>query len=538
MTGRSSTRLAERHALGEDDVSTLQRQAGKPTPSHPPAVGRERQLAAAPALERDRWPELHGRIGNQAAARRLQRRDAAALITDAAATSQTSTASSATTTVAPQQTSDVPLMLQRKCACGGGSFGGECEECSKKKLGVQTKLLIGAPQDAYEQEADRVATRVTGASPPPMASASAADERLVATQLEELGPSELTAGGSPLPSSLRGFFERRFGRDLGEVRLHAGPQAEARSEQLNAHAFTYGSHIWLGKGHSAGPGFLLAHELAHVIQQRQPKALPETQAGDPSTTTSAAPRIQRRGLTGSVPFWVPLGAKGKKTGTDLHKELLEKVKEKHSDLDIEANAPNADIYGCDLDHRGSIDLYRSDPLHVMPGFYFGTDSLKSFARVGKGVPSGLRPYAVGNKIEGTADAPKTVELGELKPASKPMVDAGKDQLNDYLCGMNKAVELTNKCSSIAKAPSWPLPKKDVKKLPAGAASVSEGEEAELVVADHQGKQQTGSQVRDDRSPCLGQRRSQRKRPRPCARVTRNRPLGVLRETGEPRGNAD
>lgn len=457
-------------------------QAAKQTPSRPPAVDRERRPAVAPVLAPDRWPVLHDRIGNQAAARHLQRR--AAL--------------SATTV--PQRTMDAPLTLQRKCACGGGDFGGECEECSKKKLGLQTKLRIGAPQDAYEQEADRVAARVTGTSPPPMTSPSAAAERLVASQTDELEPSELTAGGSPLPSSLRGFFERRFGRDLGEVRLHAGAQAEARSEQLNAHAFTYGSHIWLGKGHSAAPGFLLAHELAHVIQQRQPRALPGSEGRDPSTTKSAAPRIQRRGLTGSVPFWVPLGAKGKKTGTDLHKELLGKVKEKYGEMDVEANAPNADLYGCGLDHRGSIDLYRSTPRHVMPGFYFGTVSLKNFPGVTKDAPSGLRPYADGKRIEGTVDAPTTVELGELKPASKPMVDAGKDQLNDYLCGMNKAVELTNKWAAIVKAPPWKLPVANVKKLPSSDVSVAEGEPTDLVVADIKETSDRGAKYKTDVRP--------------------------------------
>ena len=85
------------------------------------------------ALVSDR--ELQGGIGNQAAARRLQRRAAAG----------------------------APLILQRKCACGGGAAGasGECEECRAKKIaGLQTNLRINEPGDIYEQEADRVAEQV------------------------------------------------------------------------------------------------------------------------------------------------------------------------------------------------------------------------------------------------------------------------------------------------------------------------------------------------------------------------------------------
>ena len=52
-------------------------------------------------------------------------------------------------------------LLQRKCACGNHTMaGGECEECAKKKTGLQRKLAIGANNDPLEQEADRVADQI------------------------------------------------------------------------------------------------------------------------------------------------------------------------------------------------------------------------------------------------------------------------------------------------------------------------------------------------------------------------------------------
>ena len=52
-------------------------------------------------------------------------------------------------------------LLQRKCACGGAAgMSGECQECGKKKMRLQAKLLINEPGDIYEQEADRVADQV------------------------------------------------------------------------------------------------------------------------------------------------------------------------------------------------------------------------------------------------------------------------------------------------------------------------------------------------------------------------------------------
>jgi Domain of unknown function (DUF4157) len=80
------------------------------------------------------------------------------------------------------------------------------------------------------------------------------------------------AGGAPLPSSTRSAMESSFGRDFGGVRVHAGPQAEGLASNMNARAFTSGSNIYFGAGQyspgtNAGRG-LIAHELAHVVQQR------------------------------------------------------------------------------------------------------------------------------------------------------------------------------------------------------------------------------------------------------------------------------
>ena len=57
-------------------------------------------------------------------------------------------------------------LLQRKCACGNtaSAVSGECEQCQGDKLvGVQTKLVVGASDDPFEREADRVADRVSAA---------------------------------------------------------------------------------------------------------------------------------------------------------------------------------------------------------------------------------------------------------------------------------------------------------------------------------------------------------------------------------------
>jgi hypothetical protein len=79
------------------------------------------------------------------------------------------------------------------------------------------------------------------------------------------------SGGAPLPEGARERFEPRFGHDLSTVRVHTGPQAAASAHELNAHAYTFGQDVVFGAGQydpgSAAGQRLLAHELAHVVQQ-------------------------------------------------------------------------------------------------------------------------------------------------------------------------------------------------------------------------------------------------------------------------------
>ena len=77
--------------------------------------------------------------------------------------------------------------------------------------------------------------------------------------------------GGPLDAGVRSRIEPLFGRELSGVRVHHDNTAASLSSGLDARAFTVGNHIALGAGEYQ-PGTidgdaLLAHELAHVIQQ-------------------------------------------------------------------------------------------------------------------------------------------------------------------------------------------------------------------------------------------------------------------------------
>ncbi len=88
------------------------------------------------------------------------------------------------------------------------------------------------------------------------------------------GPGAVLAqlgAGRPLDSGVRSRMEPLFGQDFSAVRVHTDSGAASLSAGLDARAFTVGQHIALGAaeyqpGTLAGDA-LLAHELAHVVQQ-------------------------------------------------------------------------------------------------------------------------------------------------------------------------------------------------------------------------------------------------------------------------------
>jgi hypothetical protein len=129
--------------------------------------------------------------------------------------------------------------LQRKCDCGSGSATGECEACKKK------------------EEEQKVQRKASPAGAPAFA--------------PPIVHNVLNSPGQPLDRATRGFFEPRLGSDLGRVRVHFDARAADSAKAVGAHAYTVGNNIVFGAGRYS-PGSsegrkLLAHELAHIVQQ-------------------------------------------------------------------------------------------------------------------------------------------------------------------------------------------------------------------------------------------------------------------------------
>lgn len=81
-----------------------------------------------------------------------------------------------------------------------------------------------------------------------------------------------SGGGTPLDSSTRSSMESRFGESFDDVKVHTDDRASASAEAVGANAYTVGSDIVFRAGQfdasSSSGQKTIAHELAHVVQQR------------------------------------------------------------------------------------------------------------------------------------------------------------------------------------------------------------------------------------------------------------------------------
>ena len=176
---------------------------------------------------------------------------------------------------------------------------------------LATASRVSRREDPAEREADRVADAVlrgetvavrgaaAGASVHRMCSACEEEQRKqqeapVQAKRDSGSPgalagnaaslSNLDGHGQPLPVALLGELEPRFGYDFRDVRVHTDAHAGDSARAFDALAYTYGRHVVFGAGQfdpsSAKGRRLIAHELAHVVQQRATGASLQRKEGD------------------------------------------------------------------------------------------------------------------------------------------------------------------------------------------------------------------------------------------------------------------
>ena len=105
-------------------------------------------------------------------------------------------------------------------------------------------------------------------------------------------PSVVARGGEPLDPDTRAAMGSRLGHDFARVRVHRDDAAAESARALGADAYTIGSHVVFGAGRyapeTADGTRLLAHELAHTIQQGESTPEPHALAAAGSAVERSA----------------------------------------------------------------------------------------------------------------------------------------------------------------------------------------------------------------------------------------------------------
>ena len=196
------------------------------------------------------------------------------------------------------------------------------------------RLQVGSIHDPFEIEADRAASRAL-ARPPGNAPRAPTTHELHRTssprQTDGAAPDSvehtLARPGVPLDPSVQQEMKGRFGHDFSAVRVHTGKLAEQSAWELAAQAYTVGQHVVFGAGayapQTAAGRSLLAHELAHTLQQGRPwvQRVPmpsQPNASEPTVLINIKETLARKNLPFSTEVKVRVSnVKGVKGSVEL-----------------------------------------------------------------------------------------------------------------------------------------------------------------------------------------------------------------------------
>lgn len=217
-----------------------------------------------------------------------------------------------------------------------------------------------------------------------------------------------TRAGHPLDPMTRTAMESRFGHDFSQVRVHSNAQAAESAEAVSAKAYTFGNDVVFGAGRYA-PGtsegkWLLAHELAHVVQQRGLTRSGNLTLGAPGTGFER----EAAEAADSLAAGNPVGALSQSSGTMIQREPDEGARSRVAEK----------VMGVVIDRRGFSSTQQR--LLIAVGRGVGDELVDQLGKGGKGALLLTRLSTFSSK-----DAPELIGgywLGLVEGLISPITD--------------------------------------------------------------------------------------------------------------------
>jgi len=167
----------------------------------------------------------------------------------------------------------------------------------------------------------------------------------------------LRSPGRPLDSATRAYFEPRFGHDFSRVRVHTDTRAAESAREVHSLAYVVGQDIVFGSGQYApatpSGRRLLAHELAHVVQQGEARGLPRTlsRPSDPlELAAEATARLVTEGRAAPAVAELRGGTRAAAATPRLFRRIARRMMHHCGDADVGAPADPFAVL-TDLDQR-------------------------------------------------------------------------------------------------------------------------------------------------------------------------------------------
>jgi hypothetical protein len=261
----------------------------------------------------------------------------------------------------------------------------------------------------------------------------------------EAAPEPETA--QPLPDGSREKFERSLGADLGGVRVHTGGDAAREATALDARAYTVGQNIGFAAGEyqpgSADGERLLAHEVAHTVQQSKSQAHAQRKAevSEPHDASESEADDAADQMVRGAPATV--GPAGAQVARKDHKD---KGKEKSKapafqpvvkdDTFLQASDTDATIVGLQYKKQWMVAVSGGKPAAIASasvGSYSGSKSASVVEM--RAAKSGDKGWTLDGKTVGlliSGDGESAVVLGEIAVKDSHWKVHGKHGSKDVL----------------------------------------------------------------------------------------------------------